>query len=67
MAIKVDLNRALRDSRERINVLPGDLLLLQQTPGEAIANYVSDVFDLNMTGRFINRNDLIGTAALNVP
>lgn len=44
--ISVDLNRALRDPRERILVQPGDLLILQQTTGEAIARYFTNVFNL---------------------
>lgn len=62
--IRVDLNRALRDPRERILVRPGDILLLQQTPGEAVANFFSDIFDFNISGRIFNKNDLIGTAGV---
>jgi protein involved in polysaccharide export with SLBB domain len=39
VAIRVDLNRAMRDARERIVVQPGDFLVLQETPGEALARY----------------------------
>jgi protein involved in polysaccharide export with SLBB domain len=44
VAIRVDLNRALRDPRERILVQPKDLIILQQTPGEAIAQYFTSTF-----------------------
>jgi Polysaccharide biosynthesis/export protein len=37
--IRVDLDRAFRDPRERILVQPRDVLLLQETPEEAIARY----------------------------
>lgn len=39
--IRVDLNEAIRDPRHRILVQPGDLLVLQQTPGEAVARYIT--------------------------
>jgi protein involved in polysaccharide export with SLBB domain len=42
--IRIDLNRALYDARERINVRAGDLLVLQETPGEALARYFSQTF-----------------------
>jgi protein involved in polysaccharide export with SLBB domain len=42
--IVVDLRQATRDSRERLIVRPGDLLVLQETPGEAITRYVSQTF-----------------------
>ena len=44
VTIAVDLNRALRDPRERILVQPGDLLILQEQPGEALARYVTQTF-----------------------
>jgi protein involved in polysaccharide export with SLBB domain len=44
VAIRVDLNRALRDSRERILVKAGDVLVLQETPSEALARYATQTF-----------------------
>src|SRR5262249_42584137 len=42
---KVDLNRALRgDPRECLRVLPGDILILQEKPSEALARYFSQTF-----------------------
>ena len=41
VTIAVDLNRALRDSRERILVRPGDVLILQEQPCEALARYTT--------------------------
>ena len=43
--ISVDLNRALRDPRERILIQPGDVLILQETTGEAIARYFTNIFN----------------------
>jgi protein involved in polysaccharide export with SLBB domain len=42
--IRVDLNRAIKDPRERIIIRPGDLLVLQETPDEALARYVTQTF-----------------------
>jgi hypothetical protein len=39
LPIRVDLNVALRDARERILVQPGDLLILQEKPNDALARY----------------------------
>jgi hypothetical protein len=51
IAIRVDLNRAIQDPRERIFVKPKDLLVLQATPGEALARYANDVFRFVITYR----------------
>ena len=42
--ISVDLRKAVRDSQERLLVRAGDLLILQETPGEALARYVNQTF-----------------------
>jgi protein involved in polysaccharide export with SLBB domain len=42
--IRVDLNKALVDARERILVQPGDVLILQETPGEAVGRYMTRTF-----------------------
>ena len=42
--IRVDLNRALRDPRERILVRAGDMLILQERPTEALARWTSQTF-----------------------
>jgi protein involved in polysaccharide export with SLBB domain len=42
--IRVDLNRAMRDPRESLIVQPLDVLILQETPCEAVARYVSERF-----------------------
>jgi hypothetical protein len=44
VAIRIDLVRALRDPRERIPVHPGDVLILQEKPGEALARYLTQTF-----------------------
>ena len=70
--ISVDLNLALRDPRERILVQPGDILILQETKGEALARYLSDVFNFSIVTRIIDRGDAQGvgrlsTAAISAP
>lgn len=42
--IRVDLNRAMRDPRERILVRAGDVLILQEKPSEAMARYMTQTF-----------------------
>src|SRR5262249_39571156 len=39
--IRVDLNRAMRNPQECIRVQPGDVLILQEKPSEALARYFS--------------------------
>jgi hypothetical protein len=67
LPIRVDLNQALRDPRERILVQPGDVLILQETPGEAIARYFSQQFNFTIVSRVIQTSTTTGTATLSVP
>ena len=48
VAIRIDLNRALRDPRERVLVQARDVLILQETPGEALTRYLSEAFKYNI-------------------
>lgn len=65
--IRVDINRAFRDPRERIRMLPGDLLVMQQAPADAFVNYFNGVFQYNILSTFIRQSDAIGTATLSGP
>ena len=65
--IKVDLNRALCDPRERILVQPGDLLILQETPCEAFVRYLSLTFRFNFFGRIFERQDAFLTNTATLP
>jgi protein involved in polysaccharide export with SLBB domain len=67
VAIKVNLNRALRDPRENILVQAGDMIILQETLGESLTRYVTTVLRFNFLGVLIRQTDLFGTANLNVP
>ena len=65
--INVDLNRALNDPRENILVQPGDVLILQETPGEAITRYVTTVIRFQYLATLINQRDFTGTSSANLP
>jgi protein involved in polysaccharide export with SLBB domain len=67
VTIRVDLNRALRDPRERVLIQPKDIIILQNTLGEAVGQYFTSVFKLDWVGTIIRQRDLITTATLNVP
>jgi protein involved in polysaccharide export with SLBB domain len=54
VAIRVNLNEALRDPRERILVQPKDVLILQETPQEAFARYMSTNFNFSFLYTFVN-------------
>jgi protein involved in polysaccharide export with SLBB domain len=60
--LRVDLNRALRDSRERIVVHAGDLLILQERPTEALARYMGQTLtNFNLLWSPIHGRHEIGT------
>lgn len=65
--IRVDLNEAVRDPRENIIVQAGDVLVLQETTDEAVARYFTQVFQVNVFGRFLNRGDAQASGSLVVP
>ena len=67
VTIRVDLNRAVNDPRENILVQAGDILILQETPQEAISRYVGQVFSLQIITKFINTDTAQGTAGVTVP
>lgn len=65
--IRVDLNRALRDSRERILLQKGDVLILQETPGEAMTRYFTQQFTFTQLSTVILSPRNRGTIAVDVP
>jgi protein involved in polysaccharide export with SLBB domain len=65
--VRVDLNRAVRDARERILVQPGDFLILQEAPSEATARYVTQVFNVSFVWKFLQTSHLFGAGAFAVP
>ncbi len=67
VAIRVDLNQALRDPRERILIQPKDVIILQQTPTEAVVQYFTAVFKFNFAWMAIHGPHEMGTATTVVP
>ncbi|MCI0683956.1 MAG: polysaccharide biosynthesis/export family protein [Gemmataceae bacterium] len=67
VTIRVDLNLALRDPRENIRIQAGDVLILQETMGEALTRYVTTVLRFNFLGNLIRQRDLNATATGNLP
>jgi len=67
VTIRVDLDRALRDRRERILVQPQDLILLQERPEEAFARYITQVFNINLIYKFLHSSNAQGTSNVTVP
>jgi hypothetical protein len=67
VAIRVDLNRALRDPRERILIQPRDLIVLQETPNEAFARYFTEVFKFSFNWMAIHGRHETGTTNVIVP
>ncbi len=62
--IRVDLNRALTDPRERILVQPGDVLILQETRQESVSRYLNDLFNFNIFVQAFQRGSASGAAAV---
>lgn len=65
--IRVNLNQALRDPRERILVRSGDILILQETPCQAIGRYFSQVFNFAGFGQVFQSSRSLGVASTSVP
>jgi protein involved in polysaccharide export with SLBB domain len=65
--IRVDLNRALRDPRERIVIQPKDVLILQETPTEAIVRYIDEMVHFNFFWQVIQGKRTNLTNTITVP
>lgn len=62
--IRVNLNKAFQDPRENILIMPGDVLVQQERPGEAIGRYLTQTFRIttaiqSIRSRSVNQ-DVIG-------
>jgi hypothetical protein len=65
VAIRVDLRRATRQPSERLILKAGDVLILQETPGEAMARYFSQTFfNFNLLWRAVNGTNTMGVIDL---
>lgn len=65
--IIVDLNRALNDPRENIILAAGDVLSMQESPGEAATRYLTTALRYNIIYSFLNQKNLIGTGSATGP
>jgi len=65
--IRVDLNEAFRDLRENILIQPGDMIVLQERPGESVARYFTQTFRLNTTWEMVRSNRFLQIATSNNP
>ncbi len=65
--IRVDLNLALRDARERILIQPNDVVLLQETPDEATTRYVAKALKLFGEWTIWDRAESVGVGTMLVP
>jgi protein involved in polysaccharide export with SLBB domain len=45
--IRIDMQVALRDPRERLRILAGDIIVLQERPGDAVTRYSAQTFRFN--------------------
>jgi protein involved in polysaccharide export with SLBB domain len=57
ITILVDLNRALNDPDENIIVRAGDILILQETPGEAVSRYLSGIIQFDLAATLLRQRD----------
>ncbi|MCI0464485.1 MAG: polysaccharide biosynthesis/export family protein [Gemmataceae bacterium] len=66
--IRVDLNLALLDPRERLLVKAGDVLILQEEPQEALARYLSNsFFNFSVAWQAIRGRFVTGVVDVNTP
>ncbi len=67
IVIRVDLDEAIRDPRQNLLVEAGDVLILQETPDQAMARYFSTILRGDFFVRWLNRGDAQGTGSAAVP
>jgi protein involved in polysaccharide export with SLBB domain len=65
--IRVSLNDALRDPRQRVLIQPGDWIILQETLDETLSRYFSNQFHFDLLNTFINNGHFVGTNTLSLP
>lgn len=61
--IRVDMDRAFRDRRERIAILPGDIIVMQEKPGDAIARYLSQTIRVSNAVNTFQGGAITGSAS----
>lgn len=65
LVIRVDLDRALRDPRERVLIQPKDLIVLQERPQEAIGRYLYEILNFPLRYTFLNSSRAFGQIGFN--
>jgi protein involved in polysaccharide export with SLBB domain len=65
--IRVDLNRAFIDPRERIILQPGDIVVLQERPEESLGRYLAQTLRFSTSVETIRNGTLIGTGTSTLP
>ncbi len=67
--IRVDLNAALRgDPRELVRVQPGDVLILQEKPSEALARYITQTFiNFSLSWQVLHQRFATGVVDVSAP
>lgn len=66
--IMVDLNKALQDPRERLIVMAGDVLVLQERPSEAMTRYFTRVFfNFSLAWRAVHDKFTTGVVDVSTP
>jgi Polysaccharide biosynthesis/export protein len=65
--IRVDLNYAFRDIRQRPLIQSGDIIVMQQSPGEAFASYLTQVLHIDTVIHAIKSSTVTTDVINNVP
>jgi hypothetical protein len=67
ITIRVDLNRAAQDPRERVLVQPGDFLILQESLGESFTRYITQNLRFTFASTLLRQRDLLITTTPTIP
>ena len=65
--IIVDLNCALQNPKQSLLIKPGDVVILQETKGQAIVRYFTQVIHLALSSNVIQTSTTTGTTAITGP
>jgi len=65
--IRVDLNKAFHDPRERVLIRPGDVIVLQERPAEAVVRYFTQQVRLLTTFDLLNPSSTASGVSVSGP
>ena len=65
--IRVDLAKALTDSSENMLIKEGDVLLLQESPSEAVSRYLSNAFSISGATQIFTRGSAAASGSARLP